>query len=192
MAAECDSALREAVVLIILSPVGGRVLASSKHSESVVLHYSLGGSRSTFFSSSFFRFFSAPPRTASFKGRGSSVVSAASPAHVHRVYTVVKQQPNRRPSSVVVDDPRPLLSRSLDPRPFPRLAAAVLHSRRPVDMNPFTELLHRVALLVLTPKCYEVFFYDLDFFNGKCVTIIIIVAVVCERTPNKISHQIQC
>ncbi|XP_027848074.1 mannose-P-dolichol utilization defect 1 protein homolog [Aphis gossypii] len=36
-------------------------------------------------------------------------------------------------------------------------------------MNPFTELLHRVALLVLTPKCYEVFFYDLDFFNGTCI-----------------------
>lgn len=36
-------------------------------------------------------------------------------------------------------------------------------------MNSFTELLHRVALLVLTPKCYEVFFYDLDFFNGTCI-----------------------
>ncbi|KAF0751134.1 mannose-P-dolichol utilization defect 1 protein [Aphis craccivora] len=36
-------------------------------------------------------------------------------------------------------------------------------------MYPFTELLHRVALLVLTPKCYEVFFYDLDFFNGTCI-----------------------
>jgi hypothetical protein len=34
-------------------------------------------------------------------------------------------------------------------------------------MNAFVELFHRMALLVFTPKCYEVLFVDLDFFNGK-------------------------
>ncbi|XP_025419401.1 mannose-P-dolichol utilization defect 1 protein homolog [Sipha flava] len=36
-------------------------------------------------------------------------------------------------------------------------------------MNAFVELFHRMALLVFTPKCYEVLFVDLDFFNGTCL-----------------------
>jgi len=36
-------------------------------------------------------------------------------------------------------------------------------------MNLFTELFHRIALFVFTPKCYELFVYDLDFFNVACI-----------------------
>lgn len=36
-----------------------------------------------------------------------------------------------------------------------------------VEMIPFADLFHRVALLVFTPKCYEVLFIHLDFFNGE-------------------------
>lgn len=46
-----------------------------------------------------------------------------------------------------------------------------LHSAGAIKMVPFAEFFQRIALLVLTPKCYEVFFYDMDFFNGALVFV---------------------
>ncbi|XP_050433502.1 mannose-P-dolichol utilization defect 1 protein homolog [Adelges cooleyi] len=36
-------------------------------------------------------------------------------------------------------------------------------------MNTFVQFFQKVSLLVLTPQCYQVFFTDLDFFNGACL-----------------------
>lgn len=36
-----------------------------------------------------------------------------------------------------------------------------------MDTNMFVDWFHRLALFIVTPECYQVFFYDLDFFNGE-------------------------
>jgi len=100
-----------------------------------------------FFFVTVFPLFSAPPLPAPHCSK--SVVSA-SPAHVRRVYTVVKQQPNRPSSTTHVRFCHAHLIRV-----HSRLAAAVLHSRHePVhravtqgrSAGPHAEMLRSVLL----------------------------------------------
>lgn len=35
------------------------------------------------------------------------------------------------------------------------------------------DLLRKVSLLILTPQCFDNYFVDLNFFDGKCVSLLL-------------------
>lgn len=56
-------------------------------------------------------------------------------------------------------------------------------------MNSLTELLHHIGLIIFTPKCYQVFFNEMDFFNGKQNTYL---CIFCFHLSLSRSYFVKC